>query len=381
MKNVTFYFRVIVITLLCMPLQQHAFSANNLELYTPYTTVSVSPGSSVNYSIDVINKGDETHNQKIYMANVPHAWSYTLTAGGLNINKLAVLPNEKKSLKLKVDVPYKVKKGYYTFYAKMDDGTTLPLTINVSTAGTNESELTCDQKNMEGTSKSSFNFNAILKNKTPNTQQYALMASPPRGWTVVIKPSHKQATSTEIEANGTKTITYEIKPPASVEAGSYKIPVKAISGSTSAQMELEVVITGTYEMSLNTPSGLLSAKITAGEDKKVELLIKNTGSTLLEDIELKASKPKDWEVTFDTNRIKTLEPGKSATVYATIKADKKAIPGDYITKISAKTPEINEALSFRVMVQTSILVGWLGVLIIMIALGGIIFLMKKYGRR
>ena len=52
--------------------------------------------------------------------------------------------------------------------------------------------------------KSNFSFNAVLKNKTATKQQYALMASPPRGWSVTIKPNHKQATSTEVDANGTK---------------------------------------------------------------------------------------------------------------------------------------------------------------------------------
>ena len=178
-----------------------------------------------------------------------------------------------------------------------------------------------------------------------------------------------------------KNINYTIKAPSNVKAGTYKIPVKAVSGSTSAEMELEVVITGTYEMSFSTPTGLLSAKITAGDDKKVELVVKNTGSTKLENIELSASKPKNWEVSFDNKKIESLEPGKTSTVYATIKADKKAIPGDYVTKITAKTSEANQNLSFRIMVKTPMLMGWLGILIILATIGGIAFLIKKFGRR
>ena len=257
----------------------------------------------------------------------------------------------------------------------------MPITINVSSAGSNETELSCDQKNMEGTSKSNFSFRAVLKNKTASNQQYALMANAPRGWTVAIKPNHQQATSTEVKANGTKDITYEIKAPLSVKAGTYKIPVKAVSGSTSAALEFEVVITGTYEMSLGTPSGLLSTKMTAGDEKKVELVVKNAGTTQLENIELSASKPRNWEATFEPNKIEKLGPGKSETVYATIKADKKAIPGDYVSKITAKTPEVSETLSFRVMVKTPMLMGWLGVIIILLALGGVALLFKKYGRR
>ena len=251
----------------------------------------------------------------------------------------------------------------------------------VSTAGTSESSLTSEQKNMEGTSKSSFSFKAVLKNQTPNDQQYALMADAPRGWTVAIKPNFQQATSTEVEASGTKNITYDVKAPASVKAGTYKIPVRAVAGSTTATLEFEVVITGTYEMEFGTPNGLVSTRMTAGGEKKVELQVTNTGSADLENITLAASKPKSWEVTFNPTKVEKLAPGSSETVYATITADKKAIPGDYVTTISAKTPEVNSLVSFRVSVKTPILMGWLGILIIVLAIGGIYYLFKKFGRR
>jgi uncharacterized membrane protein len=383
MKNATSFFRTLFLGILLLQILPNvsADTIEQLEIYSPYTRVSVTPGSTVNYSIDVINNGAQTINENILLSNMPRSWSHSLTAGGLNINRLAVLPGEKKTLNLKVEVPYQVKKGNYTFYAKVGDSASLPLTITVSSAGSNESELSCDQKNMEGTSKSNFSFSAVLKNKTPNQQQYALMAAPPRGWSVAIKPNYKQATSTEVDANGTKNITYEVKAPSSVKAGTYKIPVKAVSGSTSAEIELEVVITGTYEMAFNTPSGLLSARITANDEKKIELAIRNTGSTKLEKIELSASKPKNWEVTFDNKTIASLDPGKSVTVFATIKPDKKAIPGDYVTNISARTSETDQTLVFRVMVKTSMLMGWIGVLVILLAIGGVGLLIKKFGRR
>jgi uncharacterized membrane protein len=383
MKDVKIYIRLLLFAVLGIIIFQHTSAQTNdsLELYTPYTQVSVAPGKSVSYSIDVINNGANTRNEEITLSNISSSWNHTLTAGGYNIKKLAVLPGEKKTITLKIDVPFRVKKGAYTFYAKAGNKISLPLTITVSTAGSGESELSCDQINMEGTSKSNFTFKTVLKNQTASKQQYALMADAPRGWTVAIKPNNKQATSTEVEANSTKDITYEIKTPESVKAGTYKIPVKAVAGTTSARLEFEVVVTGTYDMAVNTPSGLLSASMTAGNEKKIVLEIKNMGSADLENIELKASKPKNWEVTFEPVKIEKMAPGKTETVYATITADKKAIPGDYVTKITAKTPEVNSDISFRVSVKTPILMGWLGILIIVLALGGVFYLFRKFGRR
>ena len=77
---------------------------------------------------------------------------------------------------------------------------------------------------MQGNSKSTFTFNATLKNQTADQQLYALMAKAPRGWNVIFKPNYKQATSAQVEANSSQNVSIDITPPANVEAGSYKIP-------------------------------------------------------------------------------------------------------------------------------------------------------------
>ena len=383
MKEVKNYIRLLLSAVLGIIFFQNleAQPKDSLELYTPYTKITVSPGKSVTYSIDLINNGSNIRNELISITNIPRSWNYNFTAGGYDIHKLAILPGEKKTVNLKVDVPFQVKKGNYQFYAKAGTNIVLPLEITVSKGGSNETLLTSDQINMEGTSSSSFTFKAVLKNQTETNQQYALMADAPRGWTVLIKPNFQQATSTEVEANSTKDITYEVKPPSIVAAGKYKIPVKAVSGSTSAELEFEVVITGSYEMVLNTPSGLVSGHMTAGEEKKVELIVSNTGSVTLENIDLNASKPKNWDITFEPKKIEKVLPGQTEKVDATIKADKKAIPGDYVTKIDARTPEANSSVSFRISVKTPILMGWLGIVIIVVALSSVFYLFKKFGRR
>jgi uncharacterized membrane protein len=207
------------------------------------------------------------------------------------------------------------------------------------------------------------------------------MSQAPRGWIVTFKPNYKQATSVEVEANSTSNISIDINPPSQIEAGKYKIPVSASTSATSANLELEVVITGTFNIELTTPIGLLSTNITAGDEKQVELLIRNNGSSELTDIKLDFSAPINWSVKFNPEKVPQLVTGASTNVYANIKADKKAIPGDYITEFTARTPEASSKASFRISVRTSMLWGWIGILIILIAVGCVYYLFRKYGRR
>jgi uncharacterized membrane protein len=357
------------------------FQSDSVKLYTPYTRISVPPGESIDYSIDAINNSKEIKNMDISLSGIPVGWNYDLKSGGFKIGQISVLPGEKKNISFKLDVPLKVNKGTYRFKVIAEGFDTLPLTVIVSQQGTFKTEFTSDQANMQGLGTSTFTFNTNLKNRTGDKQSYALMADAPRGWIVTFKSNYQQVTSVTTEPNSTQPVSIEVKAPDKVEAGKYKIPVGATTGSTSASLELEVVITGTYSMELTTPTGLLSTNITAGDVKRVELVINNTGSSELKDINLTFTGPVNWDITFDPKNVARLQPGNAARVFATIKADKKAIPGDYAATIESKTPETFSKISFRISVETSMLWGWIGVLIIIAALGSVYYLFRKYGRR
>lgn len=358
-----------------------SFAAEEIDLYTPYTRVSVPPGESVDYTIEIKNNGNETKKIDVSVTGLPRSWDYSLKAGGYSINQIAVLPGQKKTLSLKIKVPLQVNKGNHRFRVIARNYAELPLTINVSEKGSFKSEFTSDQANMEGHSKSSFTFTTKLNNQTGEKQTYSLRAEAPRGWNVIFKPNYKQATAVEIDANNTSNISIEIKPPYNVKTGTYKIPVRAVNSSTSAELELEVVITGTYDLELTTPNGLLSSKITAGKEKQIELVVKNTGSSELTRIIFHSSKPKDWDVSFKPDTVLRLGAGENTRVFTTIKADEKAIPGDYGVNITAQTAEVSSTASFRISVKTPLLWGWLGIAIIILVLGIIYYLFRKYGRR
>ena len=349
-------------------------------LYTPYTKISVSPGASIDYSIDLINNTDKLVNANLSVSGLSSSWKHEMKSGGWNLSQLAVLPKEKKTFNLKVDVPLKVSRGSYHFVVSAGE-TQLPLNVVVAQQGTYQTEFTTDQPNMQGNSKSTFTFNATLKNQTADQQLYALMADAPRGWNVTFRVAGKQATSAQVEANATENISIDINPAANVQAGTYKIPVHATTSSTSADIELEVVVTGSYDIELTTPRGLLSAEITAGDMKRIDLVVRNNGSAELKDVQLTATKPLDWEVTFEPSKIDKLTAGSTTNVTATIKASGKALPGDYVTKMTAKTPEVNTTAEFRISVHTPMIYGWLGILIIVLVLGGVYYLFRKYGRR
>jgi uncharacterized membrane protein len=355
--------------------------SDSVTLYTPLTKITVAPGESLTYSIDIINNSDGVKTLAVSVSGLPSTWKTSLKSANWNVQQIAVLPKEKQTIILTVEIPLKVNKGTYRFGVTAGENTYMTLAVNVREQGTFETSLTAQQANMEGHSKSNFNFNTTLNNRTAEKQLYALRAVAPRGWIVTFKPNYVQATSVELEANTTKEIQVEVHPPETVAAGTYVIPVSAVTSATSASLNLEVVITGTFSLELTTPTGMVSTGITSGDQKKIELLLKNTGSSVLVDVNLSSSAPVNWEVTFDPKKIERIESGENATVTATIKAAKRALAGDYIANIEARAAEVSSKLVFRLSVRTPMLLGWIGILIIIAAGGSVYYLFRKYGRR
>lgn len=358
-----------------------AAAAEPLELYTSLTYLAASPGQTVSYSVEVINNTDSIQKVGVQVTGLPSDWDYELKSSGYLVKEISVKPDSIHTLSLSVDVPLAVDRGEYRFQVTTDKGVSLPLVVNVTEAGTFRTDLTTDQPNLEGASDASFTYTIKLDNKTADQQTYALRHGAPAGWDVSFKSGGKNVTSVVVEPNQSSNITVEVSPAISVEAGTYSIPIEAASASTGNRLVLEAVITGTYKLEMTTDNDLLSADITAGSERKINLVLKNTGSSDLEGIRLTSTRPSNWEVTFEQTDDIVIPAGESKTITATIKASDKAIAGDYVVGLRAGNSQVEKSISMRMSVKTPVLWGWLGIFIVLVVIGAIFYLFRKYGRR
>ncbi|WP_102346459.1 COG1470 family protein [Bacillus sp. Marseille-P3661] len=362
-----------------------AFAAGGLTLYTPYTGIAVIPGESIDYAFDLMNETSQVQQVTFEIEDLPKDWEYDITSSGWNLKQLSVKPDDSQTFSINLEVPLNVPKGEYTFYitATSTSGLMdrLPMKINISEEGTFKTELTSEQTNMKGHAQSTFNYELALKNRTSEAQHYALKADAPRGWDVNFQVDDKSVTSVSAKSNETKNINVVVTPPEKAEAGTYPIPLTATTNATSAELTLETVITGTYGITLSTPTGRLSEDILVGKEESIELEVSNTGTVPIGDITLNSEQPVQWNVQFEPKKINILKPGESEKVTAIITPSDKAIAGDYVIQMEASTPEAVSTADFRMQVETSMLWGWVGVVIIIAVIGCIFYLVRKYGRR
>ncbi|THE14870.1 hypothetical protein E1I69_02830 [Bacillus timonensis] len=374
---------IFVVTLSILSVEK-VHAAENISLFTPFTGISATPGETISYSIDVINTGSTIQNMSFEFENMPEGWDYTIASGGRNIRELSVKGNSEETVNVDIIVPLDAKKADYRFsLVASDEGnkSRLPLLITLTEQGSFESELTSDQKNLQGHADSNFTYTVKLRNRTAEQQNYALNSTVEKGWGVRFKTGSDAISSITIEPNETKDVTVEVTPPEDVKAGTYKIPISASTSTTSADLLLEAVITGSYGIEISTPTGNLSTDITAGNDRVIDLVITNTGTAPLVDVNITSNTPPNWETEFDSSSIAELKPGDSKTIKATIIAPDEAIAGDYVTEFTASAAETSSKATFRVSVETSTLWGVVAILIIIGVLGGLYYIFRKYGRR
>ncbi len=362
-----------------------ALADGGLEMSTSYTGVSVKPGDTVSFSLDFDNSGS-SENVSLSASELPDGFEGYFQGGGNTVNGVYVKNGENDSLaSYKVTIPDNAEEGSYplTLQASGEyNSDVLTLTVNVTNLDLGSSKLTTDYEEQQGASGTSFTFNSTIQNNTAEKQSYSLSAQAPDGWTVRFAPSGQstQVSAVDVDGQGTQGLTVTVIPTDSVEAGEYEIPISAISASETLSATLKVTITGTYDLSVTTQSGVLSFDANANKKTAVTLSVVNNGNIALNNINLTAQAPTDWDVEFSESSIDTLEAGQTKSVVAYVTPSKSAISGDYVMTINAKSTDTSDEAQFRVTVKTQTIWGFAGIAVIVLILAGLYTVFKKYGR-
>ncbi|WP_121810328.1 COG1470 family protein [Mucilaginibacter kameinonensis] len=235
--------------------------------------------------------------------------------------------------------------------------------------------------NIEAATNETFRYSTTLRNGSDAAHVYDLQTNLPAGWVITFKVESSQVTSINIDRGKSQDISVEVNASPEARPGKYKIPIHAITGKDTIALTLEAVVKGTYSLSLTTPTGRLSEEVTSGSQKQLQLVVKNSGTLSLNNINLSSQLPAGWEATFEPSNINEIKPSNSRNVILTLKVPDKTLVGDYAATFTASNSSTNSQVSFRLAVKTSLLAGWIGMVVILLAVGIVYYLIRKYGRR
>ncbi len=177
------------------------------------------------------------------------------------------------------------------------------------------------------------------------------------------------------------TIIAEPLPGKTLEPGEYVITLEMESGELKGSFDLTAVVTANYEFNIRTGTGRLSTEVKGAEDKQISILLENTGTAAIDNIILSSIEPEGWNITFDPDKIDSLEPGLKQEVDVVIKPPERAIANDYTVILRAESGNGTETLVLRITVQVPGTMTGAGIGITASVIVGLVFLFKRTSMR
>ena len=355
-------------------------------LLTDYPAMSVRPGATSIIALRLQNYGMSPERFTLSVADVPKGWSATLLGGGQPIAAAMPATDASVSLQLRLDVPVNVAMGTQTLTVKAEgQGTTVTLPIAVTLAKELPAKLTVESPlpALRGTSKSTFDYQLTIKNDSGRNPTVSFAADAPRNFETSFTENYgsQQISSIPIEAGQSKDIKLHVRPPSTVDAKNYPLGVTVTAEDANAKTKLSLEIVGQPQLALAGRDGLITAKAEAGKQSIVPIVVTNSGTAPAENIELAATAPNGWKVTFEPKVIPRIEPGKDGEVQAQITPTATSLAGDYIANMRATAGGEATSTQFRVSVSTSNSWAMLGGSIIGIAVLFMVAAVMRFGRR
>ena len=359
-----------------------------------YPGITLGPDDSLSVDLLVKNRGRSDETVLVEVTEKPKDWIVEIKRFGTLVSGVFVASKEDQTLNLTGKPANKeIKKlpaGKYRFAVKAQtaDGALTQnsaLTVEVVSAEKTAERVSIDTSypTLRGPSGDKFQFSLDVRNDTGQDAVFNFRATAPAGWETSFKPAYesKQISSLQINANASKTVEMEVTPPYNAQAGEYDFKVEAQSPKAKAEIELKVVLTGTFGLKVGTPNGLLSVVTERGQQASATLLVQNTGSAPQREVKFEAFKPENWKVEFKPEKLENLEPGAVKQTELTITPGEQALIGDYSVSVQTEGEKANQDTEFRVTIKAASAWGWIGVAIIAVVIIVLAVMFRVLGRR
>lgn len=353
-----------------------------VELTTPYPVVVVERGQSVTFKLNVRSPARER--VRLDVTQAPRGWQAFLRGGGHRVGAVYAGASS-PAVDLQVQIPQQAARGAHRVVvtARAASGTSrLPVELRVVPRAQGAFDLAVEFPELRGSASDTFRYDATLRNNTARQARFALTASGPEGWKVQARPStQQQAATVTVDPNAEATIQVEADPPDEVQGGAYPVVLRATGEGANLEQRLTVQVEGSPSLTVQTADERLDVSGAAGDTASVQLVVRNTGSAPLQDVQLSASPPTGWEVAFEPATIPEVAPGEEARATARITPAGSAVTGDYSVRVNAKAENVDQGIDLRFAVRTSRWWGLVGGLIVSGAVGGLLWTFRRFGRR
>jgi uncharacterized membrane protein len=362
-----------------------AIATQGLTVFTNYPAQEAAIGEIVTFGL-TLRSNSTPQVANLTVKDLPPDWTANFRGGGRIVESAYVEPENDTKVDFKVEPPANVKAGTYKFsvVAQGENGqtTAIPMELIIKEKLPPNLNFEIDLPTLRGSPDTTLRYNATLKNSGDQDLSVNLLSDTVPGFLVNFKLSGQYVTNIPVAANESKRLNVEVKTYPDMPAGSYPIHIMAQGGEAQTEADLTAEVAGQPDMRVSGPDGRLSAEAYVGDTTPMQILVQNSGTAAIHNVELSATQPAGWQVDFEPKHITEVAAGKQIEVTANIKPSDQAIAGDYVVSIKAKSEDgPTKSEDFRITVLTSTLWGIAGVGLIAVSVVVVGLAVMRFGRR
>lgn len=237
----------------------------------------------------------------------------------------------------------------------------------------------------------SANIPLTLENQGYINQTYSLRSETNSSLTTSFSYQDFNVTDVYVPSQEEESVSAKIEVPDAAELGTYDLELVAENFTTFSE-KLQVEIRGAEverDIELDLRESYTQAE--SGEELEFDMWVRNRGASYrydsggvsLENVELDAKVPEGWDYSFDTEAIEQLQSRESRRVVLNVDVPDDAQSGDFFVEVSASSDKtsMEEPKEVRVNIREKSGMGVVGVLLMALSLGLLIFVYRKFGRR
>lgn len=238
-------------------------------------------------------------------------------------------------------------------------------------------------------------YTLTIKNLGKEDDIYTLsvLGLPPE-WSYGFYYAQSPVRSVKVNAGESEDVILRIVPPFNAQPGDYNITV-AVKSSSGLERKLPLVVKliGEYRFEMYPETPMIGIK--AGKEGVAYISLENTGTAPITNIKFEVSAPQGWEVRvvpqvvpelkspyIEKEGIRVIGVSSERTrITVTVKVPETTPAGTYQITITGKGDQAQASTQITVRVTQSSKSAYLGIMILILTFGAVIWMMRRVGRR
>jgi uncharacterized membrane protein len=364
-----------------VPVSTPTPSPTGMKVYCDTPGLLALGGDVVTFPI-VIQNYDDDHTYSLSATNYA-GWSTHYEYNGKQINQIYVPGSDKRTVNLVVETSYSSPINTHSISANVDSKS-LGLSVTITSVNSSVS-VSAQVSTVIGSIGSSADYTLLLENVQGQDNEYRLSVDGlPDGWYYKFKESAQSASELAeviVSASSIKSLILQITPLLSATEGDYNFTaIVTTPDGNEITKDLTLRLKGSVSMSAASDTYAYDAK--PGESFNIPVYVTNNGKgQALTGVYLDVSAPSGWTVSTSPTQYNSIKAGETQLFTISLVPPANIVASDYQVEVNVVSDQQKTTETYRITVSTSSIVPYIGGAIVLVIVGGLVLMYRKYGRR